>query len=853
MKHRLLLAMLLASGIAQAASPYIHKVYDFMPAPGQFINELPEYEPGDTKQDMIRKVEECLVGEEKILVSLGGYGGYVVFGFDHLVENKPGKYDFKIWSNAFYAHANPNLDAPKEGGSCEPGIVMVACDANDNGLPDDEWYELAGSEYRKPETIHHYAITYYKPDENKLQTPDNDYPFLNDTTYVKWTSNQGDYGYVSRNTFYSQPYYPQWITDETIVFEGTKLADNYVDESDEGSYYVQYACDWGYADNHPNTDNRSGFSIEWAVDKDGNRVRLPGIHFVKVYTGVNQYCGWLGETSTEIMGAEDLHLTGKDEEVAAGYPIDYAKGVFLLNEDWFGHTNSSLNFLTEEGDMAYRVYTKENPGEAFGCTAQYATVYGGKLYVVSKQEADLGDMDYIPGGRLVIADAKTLKKIKGLDRIGGYDGRAFLGVDENTAYISTTNGIFRFDLQRLELKERIAGTEGSLNLYSAQTGIMLRAGDYVFACKQNEGILVIDAHTHTLYQTIPDKNISTLTQSKDGQIWAAVGTAFLKINPFTLQTERIDFPQGVSLIASWPAWNAGSLCASLQENVLYFTNQGNFGFDGELVRKYDIDKQEFNTAFFTLPAQVDEDGKRLKYRQTFYGAGLRVDPLSNRLIITTTETGADSHYQNNWIHLVDGMTGELVKTIELSKYYWFPAMPFFPDNYSPEITGLNNAVDLDGNESQSIYLGDKVRDADNLDAAIIKSVISNSNPELLMASIRQDSLLLIPAVNKSGKAEIVLRCNSNGLLTEKVITVHVGAALGIQEEQSAVGVYPNPVTTLLTVAASVGEPISLTDMRGYVLYKAVATAEETTIYTGNLSNGIYILKVGSKSFKINKH
>jgi hypothetical protein len=80
-----------------------------------------------------------------------------------------------------------------------------------------------------------------------------------------------------------------------------------VDESGTGSYYVQYAYPWGYADNYPNTDDRSNFDIDWAVDAGGNPVYLPAVHFVKVYTGVNQYCGWLGETSTEIMGAEDLH------------------------------------------------------------------------------------------------------------------------------------------------------------------------------------------------------------------------------------------------------------------------------------------------------------------------------------------------------------------------------------------------------------------------------------------------------------------------------------------------------------------------------------------------------------------
>jgi hypothetical protein len=33
-----------------------------------------------------------------------------------------------------------------------------------------------------------------------------------------------------------------------------------------------------------------------------------------VYNGLNQQAGWLGETSTEIAGATDLHL--KDEDIA---------------------------------------------------------------------------------------------------------------------------------------------------------------------------------------------------------------------------------------------------------------------------------------------------------------------------------------------------------------------------------------------------------------------------------------------------------------------------------------------------------------------------------------------------------
>jgi hypothetical protein len=347
-----------------AQSPYISKVFDYRPAPGQFVNVLPEYEDGDTHTDMLRKVEEAIVGDERGLVTLGAYGGYIVFGFDHLVENRHGKYDFTIWGNAYYTNPNPPVS-----GSCEPGIVMVSFDANGNGIPDDPWYELAGSEYHKPETIKNYEIIYYKPDPDKIPTPDPNFPFLTDTSYIKWRDNQEVVGYVMRNMYHKQPYYPQWISDETLLFEGAKLANNAVAQNDTGLYYIQYAYPWGYADNHPNGNIRSHFDIDWAVDQQGNKVNLPGIHFVKVYTGVNQYCGFLGETSSEITGAEDFHIQGIDIGVLGVQPdlfpdakIYYSQGnIYLENIDDSWCTIYNINgqvldsFYVNNANKIYKV------------------------------------------------------------------------------------------------------------------------------------------------------------------------------------------------------------------------------------------------------------------------------------------------------------------------------------------------------------------------------------------------------------------------------------------------------------------------------------------------------------------
>lgn len=276
--------------ILLAVNPYISRVYEYMPAPGQFINTLPAATAEDTPETMAQKAQTAIADNAGGMICLGAFGGYVVFGFDHPVVNSMTDYDFNILGNASYA-ANAK-DPTRKGGASEPGIVMVSFDANENGLPDDTWYELAGSEYYKPETQHNYTVTYRRP-EGLADVP--------------WTDSNDSNGVVPRNTFHKQDYYPLWAPDE-LSFTGTLLAPNAVDEGVNGqNYYILYCYDYGYADNHPNNTNGCKFCIRWAVDEHGTSVNLPAIHFVKVYTGIQQVCGWLGETSTEIAGAEDLH------------------------------------------------------------------------------------------------------------------------------------------------------------------------------------------------------------------------------------------------------------------------------------------------------------------------------------------------------------------------------------------------------------------------------------------------------------------------------------------------------------------------------------------------------------------
>lgn len=337
----LFLAAAFSALSVEAASPYCNRVIDYVPAPGQFVNTLPEWEAGDDGEAMSAKVYEYLQNGD--IITLGAYGGYVTFGFEKTIVNVPGKRDFYIEGNATQAK-----ESTTAGGSSEPGVVMVAYDMNRNGLPDDnEWFEIAGSEYSR--STRGYKITYHRP--------------ATDTEDIKWTDNRNNSGFVSRNRYHAQPYWPQWMQDDELVFCGTLLPENGKNEgTDENPYYVLSRFDFGYADNYPNysdTEYRvrsegAMINIDWAVDKDGNPVKMPGVDFVRIYTGVNQSNGWLGECSTEVGRIANVHtvVSGNEEIVDESVRIDES----VLSDFLAKYGGSSVGQISDGAVNAYVDY-----------------------------------------------------------------------------------------------------------------------------------------------------------------------------------------------------------------------------------------------------------------------------------------------------------------------------------------------------------------------------------------------------------------------------------------------------------------------------------------------------------------
>lgn len=253
--------------ITQTSSAYVTELLEYLPAPGQFINK----NPGNLES------AKAVLGGRNGFVSLGAWGGSITFGFDHTVINRQGENDLVIYGNAM---AN----------SAEPGIVYVMQDDNANGLPDDTWYEIRGSAHPMEGTRRDYKVTYHRP-----ETAGQDVP---------WEDNYGNTGVVATNVFHSQPYYPQWITEDSYTISGTLLSDSNIDMSNP-SYITSMPFDYGYADN---TSGGDKIDLGDAINAEGNYVNLSGIDFIKIQTAIQVNMGWLGELSTEVSGVADLNL-----------------------------------------------------------------------------------------------------------------------------------------------------------------------------------------------------------------------------------------------------------------------------------------------------------------------------------------------------------------------------------------------------------------------------------------------------------------------------------------------------------------------------------------------------------------
>lgn len=350
---------------------------------------------------------------------------------------------------------------------------------------------------------------------------------------------------------------------------------------------------------------------------------------------------------------------------------------FVLNEGWFGHENGSLNFF-DGNDWTYHAFAKENPGHELGCTSQYATIVNGRLYVTSKQEKDGGAT--ITGGRLTVADAKTLELIAQKPALENDGSPRGLAATDKFLYVATTAGVLVYDIETLD---------HVTTLGTGEYGTLVANAGRIFAVPGTGDIAVIDASTNTIETTIATtgKDFNTIVSAHDGNLYASTYSSegwsyvsepsLLRINPETLSTETLSLGDfcASGFPVNWTGWNAGGLVASPVSNRLYWSENAGWGTSLVLFY-YDLDAQTGGVlADFTENAGYG-----------FYSGAIAVHPTTGAIHAALSEA--------NWGPGVNYRVIEADGTISYDQVlstdypYSFPALVFFPEQTGE--TGINS-------------------------------------------------------------------------------------------------------------------------------------------------------------------
>lgn len=442
--------------------------------------------------------------------------------------------------------------------------------------------------------------------------------------------------------------------------------------------------------------------------------------------------------------------------------VDYTKGVFMVNEDWFGHRNSTTNYLTRDGKFVYNNTTE------IGATACFGAAWGNRYYIIAKQAKDNGSE--VEGGRITICDANTMRIIKQIKDIDGKDGRSFCGVDEHKAYVSTSRGIYTLNLDELTVGAAVKNADGG-DAELGECGNMVRLGDYVYATEYGKSLRIIDCNNDRIVATITAK-VYSITMSKDGQLWVSTDKGISRVNTESRQLEEIALPSGIGVPAKdIYAWKSDGLCASLQNNVIYWTASG---WNPTTIFKYDIDNNEFAKV-------VDLTSDANKWMM-YSASNLRVDPVTDNLYVSLFKDYGSQDYA---VRIYDNKGTQLNEYELTQKNFWFPGMFVFPDVEDP-IAGKMDAVTVEENKEVKVDLATVCSDADNFQAAIIKTIKDVSKENIATATVK-DGKLVVKGL-KEGSTVVTLNFCSNGISTKTTVRIFVTKATGITDTQTSADV-----------------------------------------------------------------
>jgi len=297
------IAISLTCVVARAESPFATHVLDYSPAPGQFVNDAtfnhPQKAIGPPTGGGTRQPNNTGV------VTLGGFGGSIILGFDHPIRDDPLNpmgLDAIVFGNASFVAGDPQ----RRWAEC--ATIEISVDENHNGLADDRWYLIPGSHIPNP--ANQSATMTWDDNTDDATYPPSDPDWIPPDESGMWTTSafelpSGTFAMIPLpNPGGSTTVEGIWgYADHTpTLLLGDTNADNVVDDNEltPEEFYTR-PDDPFTVGISPGSGGGDAFDIAWAVDEEtGDFAHLSHFDFLRITTAVDSVSPIFGEISAEI-------------------------------------------------------------------------------------------------------------------------------------------------------------------------------------------------------------------------------------------------------------------------------------------------------------------------------------------------------------------------------------------------------------------------------------------------------------------------------------------------------------------------------------------------------------------------
>lgn len=386
--------------------------------------------------------------------------------------------------------------------------------------------------------------------------------------------------------------------------------------------------------------------------------------------------------------------TEQKEEVPVYYiaSFDESKGTFILNEGNMTTENGSLTYITPEGYVIEDAYKLIN-GTELGNVCQDMYIHDGKIYIIS-QNGDQNPVgtEFENDGMLVIADAKTLKKIDSYkkEELSGLTWPSHIAVlDEEHVYIRD-NGVAEGDngsgkIWRLNTKDR------SLNEVQETTGVpksplFVRNGK-IYTYTYTSGFLsyfnLLEISTSSdkatinktmMFNAIPVNIVPTKQENTFWVLLKSDKEERYSIGKTTITAPgKISLPKSVVLEDTPNTGASGRMLISPSDDIFYYTSasyiiKGTYTKGG--AGTSDGTKPVVTTEALLDLTELDPDA-----REVYNGMGIH--PETGHIYINTIK-GMGTLYTTNQIWEFDFNQSATQPINKWSNCTRFPAGFFFP-------------------------------------------------------------------------------------------------------------------------------------------------------------------------------